>query len=84
MLQCDQTTVLCFQYLDIFSNENLPQSIQIVPKWAENFAQNQKTLNLLPKIFKYWSKRWNFAKLGHTDLLQRNNALWLVKNSHVT
>ena len=51
MLQCDQTTVLCFQYLDIFSNENLPQSIQIVPKWAENFAQNKKNLKFIAKDF---------------------------------
>ena len=28
--QCDQTTRLCFQYLAIFSNENLPKNIQIV------------------------------------------------------
>ena len=30
--QCDQMTKLCFQYLAIFSNETLPNSIQIVPK----------------------------------------------------
>ena len=30
--KCDQTTRLCFQNLAIFSNENLPKSIQIVPK----------------------------------------------------
>ena len=29
--QCDQMTILCFQYLAIFSNENLPKSTQIVP-----------------------------------------------------
>ena len=42
--QCDQMTRLCFQYLAIFSNKNLPKSIQIVPKWAENFAQSQINL----------------------------------------
>ena len=42
--QCDQTTWLCFQYLAIFSNENLHKSLQIVPKWAEIFAQNQINL----------------------------------------
>ena len=43
-IPCDQMTRLCFQYLAIYSNENLPKSIQIVPKWDENFAQNQINL----------------------------------------
>ena len=49
--QCDQMTILCFQYLAIFSNENLPKSKQIVPKSAENFAQNQIILKLMAKYF---------------------------------
>ena len=48
-------TRLCFQYLAIFSNENLPKRIQIVPNWVEK----------LQNIFKYWPKWWNFAKSGH-------------------
>ena len=47
----DQTTRLCFQYLAIFSNENLLESIQIVPKWAENFAQNQINFKYIAKDF---------------------------------
>ena len=47
--QCDQMTRLCFQYLAIFSNENLSKSIQIAPKWVENFAQNQIILKLIAK-----------------------------------
>ena len=39
--KCDQMTKLCFHYLAIFSNQNVPNSIQIVPKRVENFAQNQ-------------------------------------------
>ena len=49
--QCDQMTKLCFQYLAIFSNENVPNSIQIVPKWVENFAQNQINLKYIAKVF---------------------------------
>ena len=60
--QCDQMTKFCFPYLAILSYENVPNSIQIVPKWVENFAQNQ--INL--KIFYYLPKCWNFAKSGHT------------------
>ena len=30
--QCDQMAKLCFQQLDIFTNENLPKISQIVPK----------------------------------------------------
>ena len=30
--QCEQMTRLCFQYLAIYRNENLPKSIQTVPK----------------------------------------------------
>ena len=33
--QCDQTARLNFQYLAIFSNENLPKSIPIVQKRAQ-------------------------------------------------
>ena len=54
---------LCFQYLAIFSNENVPNSIQIVSKWVENFAQNQINLKYLAKFAKVvefcqiWSHR---------------------------
>ena len=44
-------TRLFFQYLAIFSNENLPKSTQIVPKWVENFAQNQIIPRLIAKDF---------------------------------
>ena len=44
-------TRLYFQYLAIFSNENLPKSIPIVPKWVENFAQNQMILILIAYHF---------------------------------
>ena len=27
----------------------------------------------MPKIFKFWSKWWNFAKSGHNALKQTNN-----------
>ena len=44
-------TKLCFQYLAIFSTENVPNSIQIVSKWVENFAQNQINLKYIAKDF---------------------------------
>ena len=31
----------------IFSVENVPKRMQIVSKWAENFAQNQTILKLI-------------------------------------
>ena len=58
--QCDQMTGLCFQYLAIFSNF----SNENVPKWAENFAQNQIDHKYLPflkifskvvKFLQFWS-----------------------------
>ena len=44
-------TKLCFQYLAIYKNENLPKNIQIVPKWVENFVQNQINLKYIAKDF---------------------------------
>ena len=52
---------IVFQHLAIYNNENLPKSIQIIPKWVHNFAKYQRFLNSL-------LKRWNFAKSGHTEL----------------
>ena len=46
-------TKLCFQYLAIFSTENVPNSIQIVSKWVENFAQNQINLKYIAKVVEY-------------------------------
>ena len=42
---------LCFQYLFIYSNANFPKSKQIVPKWVENFAQNQINFKYIAKDF---------------------------------
>ena len=54
---------LCFQYLAIFSNENVPNSIQIVPKWVENFAQNQINLKYIAKDFKLFAKVVEFRQI---------------------
>ena len=56
-------TRLCFQYLAIYSNENLPKSIQIVPNRDKQFTKNKITLNILRKIIKYLPKVSDFAKL---------------------
>ena len=62
----DSVTRLCFQYLALYSNKNLPKSIlQLVPNWVENFAQNQ--INLKYNILKCLPKWRNFAKSDHTD-----------------
>ena len=63
--QCDQMTRLCFQYLAIYTNENVPKSIQSVTKWVKNFAQNQINLKYIAKHVNL-PKWWNFAKSGHT------------------
>ena len=66
LLQCDQMTKLCFQYLAIFSIENVPNSIQIVQKWVENFALNQIRLKCIVKYLKKW---WNLFTLFSCLLL---------------
>ena len=60
--QRDQITNLCFQYLAIFSNEKAPNFIQIVPKWVENFAQNQINLKYIA-IFKLFAKVVEFRQI---------------------
>ena len=44
-------TKLCFQCLAIFSNENFPNSTQIVPKWVWKIAQNQINLKYVDQYF---------------------------------
>ena len=56
-------TKLCFQYLAIFSYENVSNSIQIVPKWIENFAQNQINLKYIPKDFQLFAKMVEFCQI---------------------
>ena len=70
--QCDQTTRLCFQYLAIFSNENLPKNIQIVQNWTKN----QINLKYIAKYFKYWSKWWNFAQIWSHWLARVCERVW--------
>ena len=41
---------LFFHFLAIYSNENLPISIQVVPKWVHNFAQYQMNLENIANI----------------------------------
>ena len=47
--QCDQMNRLCFQYLKIYTNENLLKSLQIVAKWVKNFTQNKINLKDIAK-----------------------------------
>ena len=65
--QCYQMVRWVFQYLAIYSNENVPKSIQIVSKWVHHFAKYQKygTLQSWVKITKFMLKWRNFAKSGH-------------------
>ena len=41
---------LFFHFFAIYSNENLPISIQVVPKWVHNFAQYQMNLENIANI----------------------------------
>ena len=59
-------TRLFFQRFAIYNNENLPESIQILPKCVDNFAKYQINLKILPEISKFLLKRQNFGKSGHT------------------
>ena len=56
-------TRLCFQYLAIYSNENLPKSIQIVPKSVKCFAQNQKKVKHIAKDLKVFAKVVEFRQI---------------------
>ena len=56
-------TVLCFQYLAICSNENLPKSVQIVPKWVKTFAQSQINLKNVAKDFNFFAKVVEFHQI---------------------
>ena len=40
---------IVFQYFAIDSNENLPENLQIEPKCAKNFDQNQINLKYIAK-----------------------------------
>ena len=51
--------------------KNLAKSIQIVPKWDKNFAQNQINHKYIAKDFKYSPKLWNFDKSGHTGCVEQ-------------
>ena len=62
-MQCDQMNRLCFQYLAIHSNENLPKSILIVPKWVKNFAQNQINLKYIAIDFYTFAKVVEFRQI---------------------
>ena len=48
LYQCDQ---IVFSIFGHFQQWNLPKSIQIVPKWVENFAQDQINLKYIAKDF---------------------------------
>ena len=63
---CDQMAKLCFQYLAIFSNENVPNSIKLCQSELKTLPKPKKTLKILPKIFNYLPTLCNFAKSGHT------------------
>ena len=60
-------TKLCFQYLAIFSNEIVRNSIQIVPKWVENFAQKQINLKYIANVveFRQICSHWSQKKRLH-------------------
>ena len=57
-------TKLCFQYLTIFSNENVPNSTQIMPKWVVNFAQKQIDLENVAKDFELFAKVVEFRQIS--------------------
>ena len=63
-LKCDQMAKLVFQYLAIHNNnENLPKSIQIVPKWVHNFDKYQKPLNKWAKVSQFVAQAAKFRKI---------------------
>ena len=74
-------TKLCFQYLAIFIAENVPNSIQIVPKWVENFAQDQINLKYIAKDFKLFAKVLEFRKIWSHWLRERESKMLLNQSS---
>ena len=65
--------ILCFQYLAIYSNENLTKSVQIVPKWVKIFAQNQINLKYIAKVVEF---RQIWSKWSHVD---KTNSYWYTE-----
>ena len=64
--QCNQTKWLFFQYLGIFSDENLPTSNTNCTRDSWKLCPKLNKPYILPNIFKCLSKWWNSAKSGHT------------------
>ena len=65
--QCDQMDILFIQYLAVYNNENLPNSIIIGPSRFKILPSTKLTLQKLPKNWNFWPKWRNFVKSGHTD-----------------
>ena len=63
---CDQMARLFYQYLVICKNEKLP-CIKGDQTRFKSFSEYLLTLKKLPKTFKIFPNRWNFAQSGHTD-----------------
>ena len=57
---------LFYQYLVICKNEKLP-CIKGDQTRFKSFSEYLLTLKKLPKTFKIFPNRWNFAQSGHTD-----------------
>ena len=65
---------LCFQYLAIYSNLNLPKSIQIVSKWVENFAQNQMNLKYIAKVVEF-CQIWSHCRISKKPISKSEQEL---------
>ena len=65
--QCDQMVILHIQYLAIYSNEHLLNTIKMA-KVGSKFCQIwMKHSNNMPNILKCSPKWQNFAKYGHNE-----------------
>ena len=71
--QCDQMTIKYVQYLDIYTNENLPNIQHKDGKVGSKYQTilNKLTLNI-SKDFKKHPKCLNFVKSGHTGEWGKN------------
>ena len=66
--QCDQMARYSFEYLAICKNENIAIIATKVGQIRFKRFRILTNPKKLPKTFKNWPKRWNFAKSGHNGL----------------
>ena len=73
-----------FPYFPIFSNENVPNTIQNFQRKFKILLNIKLPIKLLPKTFKILTLWRNFAKSGHTDDMASSPSTTTSKRATLT